>query len=152
MVKERATLLAPALIVQKGTAISFAHLGVTDVDLIALRVCYVWMDSDTQKLIEILHDQFDAQAAQDMHAVVNFATTSEDAFLSICIDQTSLQILECPSSEPDLTLIADCTDTFHRIFAGQQHPVGAFMQGEFRSDGYLILVFQVLSVFLSLRG
>jgi putative sterol carrier protein len=115
-------------------------------------VCYANMNTDKKQLIETLGAQFNAKAAEHINAKVNLATQNGHdgaPILSFSINQMSLKIMDETSEEADITLIADELDTFERILTGRQHLVSAFMQGNFQSDGYLVLVFQVLSVFTS---
>jgi len=103
-----------------------------------------------KQLIETLNNQFSAGASEHINATVTLATQSRQGnqpVVSFLIDQMTLSIVEGSTVEADITLIADELDTFERILTGRQHLVSAFMQGNFQSDGYLILVFQVLSVF-----
>ncbi len=115
-------------------------------------MCYANMGTDKKQLIVTLGEQFNADAAEHINAKVNLAVKTgpfHTPILSFSIDQMSLNIAEEASEDADITLIADELDTFERILTGRQHLVSAFMQGNFQSDGYLVLVFQVLSVFTS---
>jgi len=105
-----------------------------------------------KQLMDTLSKQFSASASEHISATVTFATQTANGntpILSFFIDQMTLKFVDGSAIDADITLIADELDTFERILTGKQHLVSAFMQGNFQSDGYLVLVFQVLSVFSS---
>ena len=120
------------------------------VDLSAGKVCDKDMEQAISTLRKSLKRQFSAAASLHLNAVVTIALDTDEGYtpvMSFDIQNMSLDLLDQPVDKPDLTLIVDSLETFQKIITGQQHLVSAFMHGKFRSDGYLVLVFQVLSVF-----
>ncbi len=52
-----------------------------------------------------------------------------------------------PTLRADVTFTFDCAQTAIAVLTGAADPVAAFMDGRFRSDGHLPLVFTVLGLF-----
>lgn len=109
------------------------------------------MDTSKSDLIKVLEKHFDANAAEAISARVTLAIAADSGWkqaISFVIHKQKLEFVDAPGDDfSDVTLIVDNLSTFHRVLTGKQHLVSAFMRGNFRSDGYLVLVFQVLSVF-----
>ncbi len=97
------------------------------------------------KIVQKLPAKFNPETAQDLTAVYQFSLHDADNFyLSIANN-------ECHSktgnhSDPDITLILD-ESTLIRIIEGEQDGMSAFMKGQLRAEGNVMLATQLSKLF-----
>jgi hypothetical protein len=97
-----------------------------------------------------LQQHFDASQVGELDLRVRFDW--QTGFVDAHIGAGSLQWLDTHSEEaaglePELTLFFTDEQCALDIFSGRQSPIDAFMQGDFRSSGYIIWTFALLRIF-----
>jgi len=96
-----------------------------------------------------LRAQFNTSAATGLDVRIGFAWLGDDA--SQCqfriADERIDDITDVDEPNLDLTLFFASPDLLKAVIFGEANPIEHFMQGEFRADGGLPLVFPVLSAF-----
>jgi len=104
------------------------------------------------ELAQALAAAFNPAAAKEFDGTVRLHLQAEDDAVAehvlLEVDHGRIE-----TSLPDAPVPADITLYFHTaaealgLLRGTANPVTAFMDGRFRSDGYLIWVFTVLAMF-----
>ena len=100
---------------------------------------------------EELLRSFSAEAARDFDGTVQFVLQAVDSTaprsIGFCIDHGRIDARSAGTEPFDITLYFHTAQEALDLLQGQANPVEAFMDGRFRSDGYLLWVFAVLSMF-----
>ena len=91
-----------------------------------------------------LQDRFRVGAA-DGHDVVMAIAARDRAPLTFAVSNNGIVFDDALTA--DVTFTFDSADTAMGIIRGTIDPIGAFMEGRFRSDGHLILAFVMMAVF-----
>ncbi|MCY4277171.1 MAG: hypothetical protein OXE81_04960 [Gammaproteobacteria bacterium] len=104
------------------------------------------MNSDIRNF---LRARFNSSAAAGLDVRVGFAWHGDDA--SQCrfriTDERIDDMEDIDEPKLDLTLFFASSDLLRAVVLGEANPIEHFMQGEFRADGGLPLVFPLLSSF-----
>ncbi|WP_206064490.1 SCP2 sterol-binding domain-containing protein [Neptunomonas sp. XY-337] len=102
-------------------------------------------DITVDKVIEKLPHRFQADAAQDLETVFQFMLDdSTDFYIEIRDGQCRTEKGEHP--DPNVTLITDA-DTFIRVVNGEQDGMGAFLKGQLRAEGNVMLATKLGKLF-----
>jgi len=93
----------------------------------------------------VLAREFDGTVVLDLAAASDGAVAQR---VLLKVDHGDLQTRITSEQTPaDITLYFHSADEAAQLLQGSANPVAEFMDGRFRSDGYLIWVFTVLSMF-----
>lgn len=109
-------------------------------------------EQGAQKLASQLAGSFNPAAAMDFDGTVLLELQPESAAtpawvrLIVNHGQLDVSVVNEPTTA-DITLFFHSGEEAAELLLGRANPVNAFMDGRFRSDGYLIWVFAVLSMF-----
>ena len=98
-------------------------------------------------LINTLKSRFDASRASELDATLEFNWPAGCCRVSVHEGQAIFYENHDDSPEPELVIFFRDEAQAVEIITGQGNPVDAFMRGEFRSNGYLVWVFQTLAAF-----
>jgi hypothetical protein len=98
-------------------------------------------------LLHTLKSRFDPARAGELDATLEFNWPAGRCRVSV--HDGSATFYENDGDAPDAELVIFFRDEAQavQIISGQDNPVDAFMRGEFRSNGYLVWVFQTLAAF-----
>jgi putative sterol carrier protein len=96
-------------------------------------------------LKERLRQSFHGAVAERFDAV--FRITVDDESLLFRVSQGTLDFDLPPAARPDATFMFDDVDTAWALLSGRADLFEAFMEGRFRSDGYLIWAFSLTAMF-----
>ena len=83
------------------------------------------------------------------------AATEYDVFIGLTVQDQQLcchvsgEGINFVTKPPDVNFSFKSWDTVRGLLLGDMDPIAAFMAGQFRSDGYLTLLFLVLAIFRS---
>lgn len=99
----------------------------------------------------LLRQRFIAQASHDLDATIELNWPDGSVVLSIARAQLVLHDPERPSPSVDLVIYFSDEALAVAILSGLKSPIKAFLAGDFRSSGYIVWVFQTLSVFTNPR-
>ena len=94
-------------------------------------------------LAKELEAHFSAEAAVECDIRIGIAIASD----LICVFHVASRHLTRVDEPAEVTFTFPDAETALSIAFGQEDPIEAFMQGRFRSDGHLLLVFLFLSLF-----
>lgn len=105
---------------------------------------------------EALVGAFSPDAARDFDGTVRFvldpaagepgAAPHLEA-IAFRVDHGRIEPCDAHTGAFDITLYFHSAEEARALLCGSANPVAAFMEGRFRSDGYLLWVFAVLSMF-----
>ncbi|MBM4205924.1 MAG: hypothetical protein FJ194_17540 [Gammaproteobacteria bacterium] len=102
-------------------------------------------------LAERLLTGFSPTGAPDFDGTVRLVLQpSDDApaeAVGFRIEHGRIERLDPGRQTFDITLFFQSADEAFNLLCGSANPVAAFMEGRFRSDGYLLWVFAVLAMF-----
>ena len=110
-------------------------------------------DLDAVGLVARLSSAFNPAAAREFDGtvVLEFKPEAEPPVAQrvvLKVDHGDLQARIAAEPTPaDITLYFHSMDEAAALLQGSANPVTAFMEGRFRSDGHLVWVFTVLSMF-----
>ena len=98
-------------------------------------------------MLEVLQSRFHSQRAGDLDAVVEFNWS--DGACRVAVHHGEAQYFEDIAQAPAAELVIYFRDRqqAEQIITGKTNPIDAFMAGEFRSNGYIVWVFQTLAAF-----
>ena len=108
---------------------------------------------DAVGLAAQLSTSFNRAAAREFDGtvVLEFRPESDrpaEQRVVLTVDHCDLKARIAEESTPaDITLYFHSVDEAAALLQGKANPVNAFMDGRFRSDGHLVWVFTVLSMF-----
>ncbi len=100
----------------------------------------------------LLKQRFDPTRTGDMDATVEFSWPQGSCRVSVHPGKAVFH--DTPEDAPEAELVLYFRDEQQAmdIISGQGNAIDAFMQGDFRSNGYLIWTFQTLSAFSKSSG
>ncbi len=102
-------------------------------------------DITVAKVIAKLPSRFQPDAAEGMNSTFQFMLEDdEDFFISIKDQQCITDTGEHP--DPSVTLITDA-ETFIQVVTGEQDGMSAFLKGQLRAEGNIILATQLGKLF-----
>ena len=98
-------------------------------------------------MYELLRHRFNPALCGDLDATVEFNWPASACRFGI--HHGEVTFYEDPSESPEPELVIYFTDEqqAHGIITGSINPIEAFMAGDFRSNGYIVWVFQTLAAF-----
>lgn len=94
-----------------------------------------------------LQHSFNPAAAAGLDAV--FRVAVGDDSLTFRVRNQSLDFDLPPGISPDVTFMFEDVDTAWALLSGRADAFEAFMEGRFRSDGYLMWAFALMAMFQS---
>lgn len=94
-----------------------------------------------------LERSFRPAAASRIDAV--FRVTVNGDSLTFRVDHGTLDFRLPPGTRPDATFMFEDVDTAWSLLSGTDDAFEAFMEGRFRSDGYLMWAFALMAMFQS---
>jgi putative sterol carrier protein len=92
-----------------------------------------------------LYRRFRPDAATGVDMLVRLSV-SEHAHLLLNLRDCALTITK-DAKAPDVTFLFDDLATANAIIRGEIDAIGAFMNGKFRADGYLMMAFKLMEIF-----
>jgi len=92
-----------------------------------------------------LYRRFRPEAAAGVDMLVRL-NVSERAHLLLDLRDGALTISR-GSRTPDVTFLFEDLATATAIIRGEADAIGAFMNGKFRADGYLMMAFKLMEIF-----
>ncbi|MEZ5597158.1 MAG: SCP2 sterol-binding domain-containing protein [Pseudomonadales bacterium] len=108
--------------------------------------------SPMDALAQRLQGAFNATAAGDFDGTVLICTqpggAADAQALLLTVDHGTLAAGPASAgTHADVTLYFHSADEALQLLTGSANPIAAFMEGAFRSDGYLLWIFAVLAMF-----
>jgi putative sterol carrier protein len=102
-------------------------------------------DITVTRVIEKLPSRFQAEAAGSLDAIFQFLLDdAEDFYISIKEQVCTTEPGE--HNDPSITLLMD-SDTFIKVVTGQQDGMSAFLKGQLRAEGNVILATKLGKLF-----
>lgn len=101
--------------------------------------------SEATQIIEQMHSKFNADAAQGMNKVFQFNIEDGDNH-HLIINDGSCEIQAGEHDNPDSILIMD-TETFKGIASGETDGMQAFMSGQLKVEGDMMLATKLSELF-----
>lgn len=98
-------------------------------------------------LLNTLKSRFDASRAGELDATLEFNWSTGYCRVSVHDGNAIFYDNADDAPHPELVIYFRDEAQAVEIISGQGNPVDAFMRGEFRSNGYLMWVFQTLAAF-----
>jgi putative sterol carrier protein len=92
-----------------------------------------------------LYRRFRPEAAAGVDMLVRLSVSERDHLLLNLRDR-ALTITK-DARAPDVTFLFDDLATATAIIRGEIDAIGAFMNGKFRADGYLMMAFKLMEIF-----
>jgi len=99
------------------------------------------------ELFSLLEARFDPAHAGDLDATIEFNWGEDCAVVGIHHGVVDFYPDQENAPPPELIIYFRDLSQALRIISGQGNPIEAFMQGEFRSNGHIVWVFQTLAAF-----
>ncbi len=97
------------------------------------------------KIFETLKDNFDADAAAGENLIFQFAIEDADTYHLIIKDGTC-ELVAGDNDDPSVTLIMN-TETLQGIVSGETDGMQAFMAGQLRAEGDMMLATKLGELF-----
>lgn len=94
-----------------------------------------------------LAQRFDAEAAGDIHMRLRLTVDGGNDALWLHLDHGRLTFGSASTEPADATFYFDCVETARSLLLDGGSLVDAFMHGRFRADGYIVMAFQLMSLF-----
>ena len=101
--------------------------------------------SDVNAIMATMREKFDADAAQDIDAVLQFNLNEGDQFCAV-IKGTDIEVVAGAQEDPTVTLMLD-GDTLADILEGEADGMTCFMTGQLQVDGDMMLAGQITELF-----
>lgn len=98
-------------------------------------------------IITTLNSRFNSDAAADMNSVFQFSIEDGETY-HIIVRDGSCSVVEGESDDPDVTLVMN-TETFAAIADGETDGMQAFMSGQLRVEGDMMLATRISDLFPS---
>lgn len=98
-------------------------------------------------IINILNSRFNSAAAEDMDNVFQFSIEDGETY-HIVVKAGSCSVFEGEHDDPDITLVMN-TETFAGIASGEMDGMQAFMSGQLRIEGDMMLATRISELFPS---
>ena len=102
------------------------------------------MNENEMDLAQELEARFSAEAAVECDIRIGIAVAES----LVCVFHITNRTLVRVDDPAEVTFTFPDVETAYSIALGEEDPIAAFMQGRFRSDGHLLLVFLFLSLFV----
>ncbi|MFC6672419.1 SCP2 sterol-binding domain-containing protein [Marinobacterium aestuariivivens] len=97
------------------------------------------------RVLEKLPSRFCADQARGLSSIFQFILDDEDVFY-IDIREQRCVVLRERHPDPDITLLLDST-TFIRVVTGEQDGMSAFLKGQLRAEGNVMLATKLGKLF-----
>lgn len=97
------------------------------------------------RVIHKLASRFLPEQATGIHATYQFQLEDAEDFY-FTIDQQQLEVNNGEHPDPDITLILDSA-TFVRVVTGEQDGMSAFLKGQLRAEGNVMLATKLSKYF-----
>ena len=97
------------------------------------------------QVIEKLPSRFCPDQAKDLTSTFQFIIDDQHAFF-IDIRNQQCQVIRQRHADPDITLFVS-SDTFIRVVTGQQDGMSAFLKGQLRAEGNVMLATRLGKLF-----
>jgi putative sterol carrier protein len=97
------------------------------------------------QVIDKLPSRFCKEQAKDLTSIFQFIIDDQDAFY-IDIRNQQCQVIRERHQDPDITLFVG-GETFIRVVTGQQDGMSAFLKGQLRAEGNLMLATRLGKLF-----
>ncbi len=104
------------------------------------------MQPSIEEIRERLTRAFHADATKGMHRVYQFHT-GDDARFHLEISDGNLLVSPGSHAKPSVTMLFPDAETALALLEGRLDPMQAFLNGQIRSDGNLILALQLGGLF-----
>lgn len=101
--------------------------------------------ASTAALFNQIQSRFDADAADDMDEVFQFAI-EDDATYHLIVSNGQCKLGQGEHENPSVTLLMD-TDTLNAIAEGELNGMQAFMAGRLRTEGNMMLATRLSDLF-----
>lgn len=98
-------------------------------------------------LHEILRQRFNPALCGDLDATVEFTWPASACRFGVHHGEVTFYEDLSEAPDPELVLYFRDEQQAQGIIFGHLNPIEAFMEGEFRSNGYIVWVFQTLAAF-----
>lgn len=106
------------------------------------------MDSALDLASELTRRFQRGRVPSDVGEIVMALLTGAGDPLIFMLSETAFEVHnDADPNTADVTFIFDAPTTAAGVIYGDQDPIQAFMEGRFRSDGYLMLIFILLGAF-----
>ncbi|SIS76616.1 Putative sterol carrier protein [Neptunomonas antarctica] len=102
-------------------------------------------DITVARVIEKLPSRFQAEAAGSLDAIFQFILDDAEDFY-ISIKEQACSTAPGEHADPSITLLMD-SDTFINVVTGQQDGMSAFLKGQLRAEGNVMLATQLGKLF-----
>lgn len=101
--------------------------------------------SNVTSLLETMESRFDASAADDLDAIFQYDIEDEGSW-QVTISDNQCSIVEGEPEEATVNL-AMTLDTFSEILSGETDGMQAFMSGELKATGDIMLATRLTALF-----
>lgn len=98
-------------------------------------------------MYELLRQRFNPALCGDLDATVEFNWQASACRFGVHHGEVTFYEDPNEAPEPELVLYFTDEQQAQGIIVGHVNPIEAFMAGEFRSNGYIVWVFQTLAAF-----
>ena len=102
-------------------------------------------DITVARVIAKLPSRFQADAAESLNVIFQFLLEDDENFY-ITIHEQSCTTTQGEHPDPSVTLLMDA-ETFIKVVTGQQDGMSAFMKGQLRAEGNVILATKLGKLF-----
>ncbi|WP_293265918.1 SCP2 sterol-binding domain-containing protein [Neptunomonas sp.] len=102
-------------------------------------------DITVARVIEKLPSRFQADAAGSLNAIFQFLLEDDDDFY-ISIKEQECTTQPGEHQDPSITLIMD-SNTFIKVVTGEQDGMSAFLKGQLRAEGNVMLATKLGKLF-----
>ncbi|WP_156905154.1 SCP2 sterol-binding domain-containing protein [Neptunomonas japonica] len=102
-------------------------------------------DITVTRVIEKLPSRFQADAAGSLDAIFQFLLEDDDDFY-ISIKEQTCTTQQGEHQDPSITLLMDA-DTFIKVVTGEQDGMSAFLKGQLRAEGNVMLATKLGKLF-----
>lgn len=101
--------------------------------------------TSVSEIINTLNSRFDADAADDLNATFQFNIEDGDDYF-IAVKDGACEVGQGENDDADVTLIMN-TETFAGIATGETDGMQAFMSGQLRVEGDMMLATKIGEIF-----
>lgn len=98
-----------------------------------------------EKIVLKLPEKFNPSHAEGFNAIYQFKVTDADPFY-LNIKESHCDSFFGEHADPDITLIMD-ESTLIRVISGEQDGMSAFMKGQLRAEGNVMLAMRLSKLF-----
>ncbi len=101
--------------------------------------------SDVNAIMATMREKFDAEAAADVNAVLQFNLEEGDQFYAV-IKGADIEVVAGTQEDPTVTLMVE-GDTLNDILEGEADGMTCFMTGQLQVEGDMMLAGQITELF-----